>query len=543
MWWKEAVIYQIYPRSFYDSNGDGIGDLQGIIDKLDYLNGTTNSLGIDAIWLSPIYPSPMVDFGYDISDYEDIDPVFGDLKTFKKLLKEAHKRNIKIIMDLVINHTSDQHPWFIESRSSRKSKKRDWYIWHDAIDGKPPNNWMGAFGGLAWEWDEKTQQYYYHGFTKEQPDLNWRNPEVKKAIFKMIAYWLDMGVDGFRLDVVNYYIKDKKLRDNPKDYFKGLRPYDIQHHIYDRDRPKVHSILKSFRKLLDSYEGDRMSVGEVYIEPPGNPKLAASYYGENSDELHMAFNFAFLYCKWDPNKFKEAIYHLEKELKPDDWPNYTLSNHDQIRHIKRYEKGDETIHRMKIAAMLMLTLRGTPFLYYGEEIGMEDQAIPKDEIQDPLGKMYWPIFNGRDKSRLPMCWNANEYAGFSTAKPWLPINKNYKKINVEAESKKPHSLLNTYKKLIAIRRSSDILKLGSIKLIDDPENKVLGYFRIYKKNKILVLLNFKNEKANLDLHNYTHPKTKATLIYSTDHKRHEGENLKLPHIHLHNYEGMIIRFE
>ena len=372
MWWKEAVIYQIYPRSFSDSNGDGVGDLQGIIDKLDYLKGSPDSLGVDAIWLSPIYPSPMVDFGYDISDYEDIDPVFGDLKTFKKLLKEAHKRDIKIIMDLVINHTSDQHPWFIESRSSKKNPKRDWYIWQDAIDGKPPNNWMAAFGGNAWEWDERTKQYYYHGFTKEQPDLNWRNPEVKKAISKLISYWLDMGVDGFRLDVVNYYFKDKKLRNNPVDFFKGLRPYDIQIHIYDRDRPKVHSVLKSFRKLLDSYDGDRMSVGEVYIEPPGNPKLATSYYGDKSDELHMAFNFAFLYCKWDAEKFREAISALEKELKPEDWPNYTLSNHDQIRHIKRYEKGKETIPRMKIAAMLLLTLRGTPFLYYGEEIGMED---------------------------------------------------------------------------------------------------------------------------------------------------------------------------
>lgn len=542
-WWKEAVVYQIYPRSFKDSNGDGVGDLQGIIDKLDYLNGSPDSLGVDAIWLSPINPSPMVDFGYDISDYEDIDPVFGDLKTFKKLLKEAHKRDIKVIMDLVINHTSDQHPWFIESRSSKNNKKRDWYIWHDAIDGKPPNNWMAAFGGNAWEWDEKTRQYYYHGFTKEQPDLNWRNPDVKKAIFKMIAHWLDMGVDGFRLDVVNYYIKDKKLRDNPKDYFKGLRPYDIQHHIYDRDRPKVHSILKSFRKLLDSYEGDRMSVGEVFIEPPGNPKLATSYYGDNGDELHMAFNFAFLYCKWDANKFKDAIAALEKELKPGDWPNYTLSNHDQIRHIKRYEKGKETIPRMKIAAMLMLTLRGTPFLYYGEEIGMEDQSIPKDQIQDPLGKMYWPIFNGRDKSRLPMCWNSSEYAGFSKTKPWLPMNKNYKKINVEVEIPKQDSLLNTYKKLLSIRRESNVLRKGDIRLLDDPNGKVLAYFRIYKKNRLLVLLNFKNEEVLFDLDKHTHPKIKATLVYSTDLDRQEGENINLPHIHLNPNEGMIIKFE
>lgn len=543
MWWKEAVIYQIYPRSFADSNGDGIGDLQGIIDKLDYLNGSPDSLGVDAIWLSPIYPSPMVDFGYDISDYEDIDPVFGDLKTFKKLLKEAHSRGIKIIMDLVINHTSDKHPWFIESRSSKKSKKRDWYIWEDAIDGNPPNNWMAAFGGNAWEWDKNTKQYYYHGFTKEQPDLNWRNPEVRKAIFKMIEFWLDLGVDGFRLDVVNYYIKDKKLRDNPKDYFKGLRPYDIQIHIYDRDRPKVHSILKKLRKLLDSYEGDRMSVGEVFIEPPGNPKLASSYYGDKSDELHMAFNFAFLYCKWDAEKFKEAIRALEKELKPADWPNYTLSNHDQIRHIKRYEKGKETLSRMKIAAILLLTLRGTPFLYYGEEIGMEDQTIPKSQIQDPLGKMYWPIFNGRDKSRLPMCWDDSLNAGFSSGKPWLPMNRNYKKINVKVQSQESNGLLNTYKELIKIRRDSDVLRKGDIRILDISNTSILGYFRIYKKNKILILLNFKNDKAEIDLEKYTLPKSKLTLIYSTNIKRKTGSNIDLPLIFLKPYEGLVLKFE
>ena len=286
-----------------------------------------------------------------------------------------------------------------------------------------------------------------------------------------------------------------------------------------------------------------MSVGEVFIEPPGNPKLATSYYGDNGDELHMAFNFAFLYCKWDANKFKEAIAALEKELKPGDWPNYTLSNHDQIRHIKRYEKGKETIPRMKIAAMLMLTLRGTPFLYYGEEIGMEDQSIPKDQIQDPLGKMYWPIFNGRDKSRLPMCWNSSEYAGFSKAKPWLPMNKNYKKINVEVEIPKPESLLNTYKKLLSIRRESNVLRKGDIRLLDDPNGKVLAYFRIYKKNRLLVLLNFKNEEVLFDLDKHTHPKIKATLVYSTDLDRQEGENIKLPHIHLNPNEGMIIKFE
>lgn len=265
-WWKDAVVYQIYPRSFQDSNGDGIGDLGGILQRLDYLSDV---LGIDAIWLSPIYPSPMIDFGYDISDYEGIDPIFGDMYTFKLLLKECHKRNIKIIMDLVINHTSNLHPWFLESKSSKDNPKRDFYIWKTGENGKVPNNWMAAFGGKGWEWDPSTEEYYFHGFTIEQPDLNWRNPNVKNEIFKMIKYWLDIGVDGFRLDVVNYYYKDEQFRNNPSHFFNGFREYERQEHIYDRNRPETHILLKEFRELLDSYSGDRMSVGEVYMHPPG----------------------------------------------------------------------------------------------------------------------------------------------------------------------------------------------------------------------------------------------------------------------------------
>ncbi len=537
-WWKEAVIYQIYPRSFKDSNGDGIGDLQGVIEKLDYLAGTENSLGIDAIWFSPIYPSPMFDFGYDISDYENIDPIFGDMDTFKTLLKECHARNVKLIMDLVVNHTSHLHPWFVESRSSRDNPKRDWYIWKDGKKGKLPNNWVAAFGGSAWEWDEKTESYYYHAFTVEQPDLNWRNPEVKKAIFNMIQFWLDLGVDGFRLDVVNYYFKDAELRNNPRNFFKGLREYERQYHIYDRNRPETHDVLKEFRKLLDSYPGDRMSVGEVYQEPPGTAKLPASFCG-NNDELHMAFNFTFLYTKWNPEAFAKVIEEQERELGDIIWPNYTLSNHDQPRHFSRYKKGKSGVQRAKIAAAMLLTLRGTPFLYYGEEIGMESEWIPKKYIQDPLGKRYWPLFVGRDRARQPMCWTNEEYAGFSKVEPWLPISKNKELINVMRQEQEPTSLLSFYKTLIHLRKKEIALRRGSLRLIIKDNPYILGYERIYESEKILVLLNFSDRERrfppipNLSL--------KGKILLSTH--RAENTNYELGMIQLYPYEVNILKLE
>ncbi len=534
MWWKEAVVYQIYPRSFFDSDSNGIGDLEGIIQKLDYLNGTEDSLGVDAIWLSPINPSPMVDFGYDISDYKDIDPIFGSLSTFKKLIDEAHKRKIKIVMDLVVNHTSNQHPWFQESRSSINNPKRDWYIWTDPVNGKPPNNWLAAFGGNAWELDKTTNQYYYHGFTVEQPDLNWRNLEVQKEVFKIFKFWLDMGVDGFRLDVVNYYIKDKKLRSNPINLLKGLRPYDVQIHKYDRDRPKTHSILKKLRVLLDSYKGDRMSVGEVFIEPPGNPKLATSYLGEDNDELHMAFNFAFLYSSWNAEKFKQVILDSEESIGKG-WPNYTLSNHDQIRHIGRYEKGKDTIPRAKLAALLLLTLRGTPFLYYGEEIGMEDQQLPKHLIQDPLGKKYWPIFSGRDRSRLPMCWSANKNAGFSESKPWLPINKNYEKVNVEAQLKSSTSLFHVYKTILNLRREFKALRKGSIEILESNKN-ILAYTRSYKGEILFIAINFTNHSQALQLKEKKVLSKKFLELFSTHSNLQDG---KIQNIILKSNQGIL----
>ncbi|MDX1958438.1 MAG: alpha-glucosidase [Leptospiraceae bacterium] len=538
-WWKDAVIYQIYPRSFQDSNGDGIGDLQGIIDRLDYLNGSENSLGIDAIWLSPVNPSPMFDFGYDISDYENIDPIFGDLRTFKILLAECHKRNIKILTDLVVNHTSHLHPWFLDSRSSRLSKKRDWYIWKDGVKGKPPNNWKAAFGGDAWEWDDLTGQYYYHGFTVQQPDLNWRNPEVKEAIFKMIRFWLDLGVDGFRLDVVNYYFKDREYRSNPSSFFRGLRDYERQYHIFDRNLFETHAVLKEFRKILDSYKGHRMSVGEVFQEPPGTALLPAQYYGEKSDELHMSFNFSFLYCNWNPRKFAANIMEWEGTLRNGDWPNYTLSNHDQMRHISKYGSGKNEVPRAKICATMLLTLRGTPFLYYGEEIGMRSDWIPKKYIQDPLGSRYWPLFVGRDRSRQPMCWDNSTNAGFSSVEPWLPVSKNLNENNVDTQSNDSNSLLSVYKKLIKLRRKEITLRRGEIQILFKEQERVLVYLRTYSNDRILVILNFTDsERRFYPGKEPIHP-NRGKVLFSTH--RPEDAEIDLNIISVHGYEGLVIR--
>lgn len=495
-WWKEAVIYQIYPRSFQDSNGDGIGDLEGIIQRLDYLAGSKDSLGIDAIWLSPVYPSPMFDFGYDISNYEEIDPVYGDIQTFKRLLKEAHKRGIRIIMDLVVNHTSHLHPWFIESRSSVNSPKRDWYIWKEPNHNGPPNNWLGAFGGSGWEYDKRTGEYYFHSFLKEQPDLNWRNPDVEDAIFRMMKYWLDMGVDGFRLDVVNLYVKDEFLRNNASYFMKGPRPYDKQVHAYDRDRPEMHGILRRMRKLLDSYDEKRMFVGEIMQDFPGNVLLPATYCGRN-DELHLAFNFMFLFSPWKAERFYQIVKDFESALGEDNWPNYTLSNHDFPRHITRYEKGADTIARAKLAACMMLTLRGTPFLYYGEEIGMKRQKVSYNKIQDPVGKRYWPFHPGRDPERIPMPWDGSESTGFTTGKAWLPLYEEKNIVNVEKQKEDPNSLFFTYKKLIQIRKDRKSLRKGKLKILLSADKQVLYYRRRDGKEETYVFLNFSSKPVSV----------------------------------------------
>lgn len=530
LWWRDGVIYQIYPRSFADSNGDGVGDLPGILARLDYLNdGTPHSLGVDAVWLSPVYPSPMADFGYDVANYHDIDPVFGTLDDFDRLLDEAHKRGIRVIMDWVANHTSDQHPWFLESRSSRDNSKRDWYIWRDGRGpGKRPNNWQSVFGGPAWTWDETTGQWYLHLFLPQQPDLNWRNPQVRQALFDEARFWLDRGVDGFRLDVADAYYKDAELRDNP---FKlGLRAFDRQKHLYDWNQPETHQAHKELRKLLDQYP-ERMAVGEV------SPETAASFYGNGADELHLAFNFAFLRCPWDAGAFQRVIEAWERALPPGAWPCYVLSNHDVVRHYSRYAAGRFSDARAKVAAALLLTLRGTPFLYYGEEIGMRQGRIPRSELLDPPGKRYWPFYKGRDGCRTPMQWDDGPNAGFTTGKPWLRVNPDYRQVNVAAQSRDPDSVLSFYRRLIWLRKATPALRRGSyLALIQRPVGQ-LAYLRQTADQAVLVCLNFFSRPATVELDPARLPATRWRLLLSSTPR--EADIVHGSHIRLAPYEAAI----
>jgi alpha-glucosidase len=512
LWWQRGVIYQIYPRSFKDSNGDGIGDLSGITSKLDYLQW----LGVDALWLSPFYPSPMADFGYDVADYRDVDPLFGDLAMFDELVAQAHRRGLKIIVDLVPNHTSDQHPWFVESRASRDNPKRDWYIWADPkADGGPPNNWLSAFGGSAWEWDEATGQYYLHSFLKEQPDLNWRNPAVKAAMFDVARFWLDRGVDGFRIDVIHFLIKDSQLRDNPPariaDIFHG-REYDTFEHIYDKNRPEVHGIIRDFRHLLDEYE-ERMAVGEVYLE---DIQDWASYYGKQLDELHLPFNFRLIRTPWNAAAVRRSVDELEAVLPPGAWPNYVLGNHDQHRLVSRIGAV-----QARVAAMLLLTLRGTPTLYYGDEIGMTDVEIPSEREQDPWGKQVPGLGLGRDPERTPMQWDAGPNAGFSTVEPWLPVAPNYQQINVEHQLVDPTSILSLYRRLLAYRKATPALQWGNYQAVDGVPEVCYVFVRQADDQHVLVVLNFSDQEQRVALPQWGRGK----IVLSTHLDRQETVNL------------------
>lgn len=494
-WWQKGVIYQIYPRSFKDTNGDGIGDLQGIIDKLDYLNdGTEASLGIDAIWISPFYPSPMADFGYDVADYCDIHPMFGDLATFDRLVAEAHQRGIKVIIDYVPNHTSDQHPWFIESRSSRDNPKADWYIWRDAQpDGSRPNNWGSHFGGPAWTWDDGRKQYYLHLFVKEQPDLNWRNPAVRAAMLDVLRFWLERGVDGFRMDVVALIIKHPDLPDNPPnpDADPNLPEADIfnrQLNIYNQDQDEVHDIIREMRAILDQY-GDTVGIGEIW-----NPLHRwVHYYGRNGDELHLPFNFRLLQLPWDAQLFRQSVDELEAILPPFGWPNYVLGNHDRPRLASLFGP-----QNARTAAMLLLTLRGTPTLYNGDEIGMENGIIPPEKIQDPWGINLGPE-RTRDICRTPMQWDNSPYAGFSTVEPWLPVSADYHTRNVQTQSAAPRSILSLYRRLIWYRRRTAALYGGDYRPLDTAHEDCYVYLRTNGDEKRLIALNFGDNPRDIQL--------------------------------------------
>jgi alpha-glucosidase len=490
-WWQTGVVYQIYPRSFADADGDGTGDLRGVISRLDYLNdGTPRSLGVDAIWLSPFFPSPGYDFGYDVSDYCGIDPLFGTMADFDALVTEAHKRGIRIILDLVLNHTSHLHPWFVESRSARENPKRDWYIWQDpGRFGGAPNNWESVFGGKAWKWDALTRKYFFHTFLEQQPDLNWRNSKARQSVMDVFRFWLDRGVDGFRLDVVDAYYKDSMLRSNPPAL--GIRAFDRQQHIYDKDQPELLGAYREIRSILDSY-GERMAVGEV----GGGVEKAARYSQDGL--LPLAFNFDFLDQHWNPRGFLKTVENYERALAGDGWPCYVLSNHDNPRHITRYG-GSRPEARAKIAAAMLLTLRGTPFLYYGEEIGMRDGGIRRAEIQDPPGKRYWPLYKGRDGCRTPLAWNASVGAGFTAGKPWLPLNPDSRDVNVEAQRDDPDSVFSFYRKLIWLRKKMPALQTGDFVSIPLKSDRALVYLRITKTQTVLVALNFFESACDLGL--------------------------------------------
>ncbi len=514
IWWQTGVIYQIYPLSFKDTTGNGIGDLFGVIEKLDYLSET---LGVDAIWLSPFYPSPMADFGYDVADYIDVHPLFGDLNTFDQLVDQAHRRGIRIIVDFVPNHSSDQHAWFIESRSSRDNPKRDWYIWADPQPGGgPPNNWLSVFGGSAWEWDEVSGQYYLHSFLKEQPDLNWRHPAVKEAMFDVMRFWLERGVDGFRIDVAHHILKDPQMRDNPINVsgqgaiHRSLGPYDAQVHLHDKGHRDVHVVFRQLRRILDEYSAERprMSVGEIHIF---DWEKWASYYGENLDELHMPFNFALLNVNWDAQAVRRIVDSLERALPPGAWPNYVLGNHDESRLATRYGRA-----RARVAAMLLLTLRGTPTLYYGDEIGMVDVPIPPEQQRDPWG-LRVPGFS-RDVCRTPMQWSAAPNAGFSapdTANLWLPLADDYDRVNVERQRADPGSMLNLYRRLLAYRKASPALQWGEYRALRAPDDCYV-FLRQTDEQRVLVALNFSSQERRL-----TFPAPAGHVVVST-HLDREG---------------------
>ncbi len=532
-WWQRGVVYQIYPRSFQDSTGNGIGDLSGIIDRLDYLNdGTEQSLGIDAVWLSPIYPSPMADFGYDVADYCDIHPDFGDLATFDRLVAEAGRRGIKIILDWVPNHTSDRHPWFVESRRSRTSPKRDWYIWRDPKpDGSLPNNWGAAFGGPAWTLDEGTGQYYLHQFLKEQPELNWRNPQVQAAMHDVLRFWFKRGVSGFRIDVVGFLIKDAELRDNPPnpDADPNLPPEDIygrQNRIYTEHQPEVFDLIREFRRLADGY-GDTCLIGEVWHD---DFNCWLKYYGENGAGLHLPFNFGLMGRRWQVRDLRTFIDRLDGRLPAWAWPNQVLGSHDAPRIASRVGPV-----QAPNAAMLLLTLRGTPFLYYGDELGMENGVIPREKGQDPQG-LVLGMDRSRDVCRTPMQWNADPNAGFAapTAEPWLPVSAGYQARNVAVQSADPYSMLSLSRKLVWYRRATPALYGGSYRSLDAGDERCFVYLRQAGEQRRLVVLNLTGEEAAIAVPG----EQRGRVAVSTCLDR-QGEE-SLAHLTLRPNEGLIV---
>ncbi len=524
-WWKGAVLYEIYPRSFQDSNGDGVGDLNGITSRLDYLQ----RLGIDGIWISPAYPSPQVDFGYDISNYEAVDPQYGTLADFDKLVAQATEHHVRIVLDMVMNHTSDKHPWFEQSRSSRTNPKRDWYVWRDpkgyTADGKPipPNNWQSVFGHSAWEWDAPTKQFYYHRFYVQQPDLNWRNPAVEEAMFGVLRFWLDRGVAGFRLDAITALFEDPQMRDDPA--AGGVNAYGDPNLTsrYTDNLPEVHGVIERMRQLVASYSGDRVLVGETYL--PNFGELDKWYGGAAKNELQLPMDMLLGFGgesgrRLDASHFRTAINDAETGLQGSE-PLFVFSNHDNQRDWDRFGDGVHNLAIAKILATMLLTTRDTALLYYGEELGMQTHTpATRDEVQDPIGRLGWPKEKGRDGERTPMQWTAGAQAGFSTdPHTWLPVAADHAAINVETEQQDPNSLLRWYQQLMQLRKHNPAFAPDAqIQVLMDTPGDVLAYLRTGADGEqVLVAMNMGLREQPLDVSKLLSNKgAVATLLKSGD---------------------------
>jgi alpha-glucosidase len=514
VWWHDAVLYENHLPSLRDGNGDGIGDLEGLIASLDYLAGT---LGVTAVWVGPFFRSPLLDQGFDITDHCDVEPVFGSLETVDRLIAEAHARGIRVIVDYVPNHTSDQHPWFLASRSSRDAPERDWYVWADARPGEAfPNNWTSEAGGSVWEWDEPTGQFYLHSHLKEQPDLNWRHPGVRAAMLDVLRFWLDRGVDGFRIDVAHMLMKDPELRDNPPNPAGASNPYDLQHpdfagqrHINDRMHPDLHGVLRDIRAVLDEYDGDRVAIGEIEAM---DWETWARYYGAELDELHLPFAFRLIETEWDARAVSAVVTELEGALPDGAWPILALGNHDRSRLATRLGAA-----QARVAAMLLLTLRGTPTLLYGDELGMADQDVPADRQRDWFGRT--PGGVSRDPTRTPMPWNGGRNAGYSDAgeeRLWLPVWHEYPTRNVEAQRADPRSSLTLYRRLIALRRESEALRRGGWAAHPAADDGCVVYVREAGAERKLVVLNLTGAERTVDVG------TSGRILLSTHLDREEA---------------------
>ena len=496
-WWRGAVIYQIYPRSFLDTDGDGVGDLPGIIQRLDYVAG----LGVDAIWVAPFFKSPMADFGYDIADSCDVDPLFGTLADFDRLLREAHARGLKVMIDQVLSHTSDEHAWFKESKQSRDNAKADWYVWADANeDGTPPNNWLSIFGGGAWQWEPRRGQYYLHNFLASQPDLNFHNPDVRAAVLDNLRFWLDRGVDGFRLDSINFCFHDAQLRDNPAKPkamrtgrgFSADNPYAFQYHFHNNTQPENLAFLQDLRALMDRYPGIA-TLGEISSED----SLATMAEYTSGHRLHMGYSFELLTNDFSAAHIRDTVRALEAKM-TEGWPCWAISNHDVERVLSRWGRGSASAAMANQLTAMVCSLRGSVCVYQGEELGLTEAQLPYESLRDPYGIAFWPEFKGRDGCRTPMPWSDDEHAGFSSAVPWLPVPPEHRALNAAKQQADPASALNGYRRFMHWRRGLPALRHGSIRFLDTPE-PVLAFVRELGEERVLAAFNLGAEAAECEL--------------------------------------------